>query len=265
MHLVLMPSLTADLRALGVTPGGVVLMHSSYKSVGFVPGGPQAVVQAVLDALGPDGTLVVPTHTSDNTDPADWSRPPVPEDWWEPIRREAPGFDPARTPASRFMGVLAQTVRTWPGARRSDHPHVSFAAVGPQAAGIVAGHRLDDALGEQSPLGAIYRLDGQVLLLGVGHDSNTSMHLAEWRQDDPPRHTAGASIRQADGTGRWVTWQDVDEDESDFDRIGADFETTGAAVVGPVGRATARLMGQRAVVDFATAWIAANRSPAPGA
>ena len=116
----------------------------------------------------------------------------------------------------------------------------------------------------QSPLGAIYRLDGQVLLLGVGHDSNTSMHLAEWRQSHPPRHTAGASVRQADGTSRWVTWEDVDEDESDFDRIGSDFESTGAAVVGPVGQATARLMRQRAVVDFATTWIAANRATPPG-
>jgi aminoglycoside 3-N-acetyltransferase len=265
MHLVLMRSLTADLHALGVLPGGVLLMHSSFKSVGFVPGGPQAVVQAVLDALGPDGTLVVPTHTSGNSDPADWSRPPVPEDWWDQIRQEAPGFDPARTPPSQWMGVLSETVRSWPGARRSTHPHVSFAALGPRAAGIVDHHRLDDALGEESPLGAVYRLDGQVLLLGCGHDSNTSMHLAEWRQPDPPRHTAGASVRQGDGTGRWITWEDVEEDESDFDQIGSDFEATGACAIGPVGRATARLMRQRAVVDFATTWIGVNRVTAPSA
>lgn len=264
MHLVLMRTLTDDLLRLGVAPGGVLLMHSSYRSVGFVPGGPQAVVQAVLDALGPDGTLVVPTHTSDNTDPKDWSRPPVPEDWWEPIRHGAPGFDPARTPASKWMGVLAETVRTWPGARRSDHPHVSFAAAGPHADDIVTGHRLDDALGESSPLGALHRLGAQVLLLGVGHDSNTSMHLAEWRQADPPRHTAGASIRQPDGTARWVTWQDVEEDEDDFAQIGAEFEATGVVRVGSVGRATARLMDQRAVVDFATTWIRVNRAVSAG-
>lgn len=264
MHLVLMRSLTDDLRRLGVAPGGVVLMHSSYRSVGFVPGGPQAVVQAVLDALGPDGTLVVPTHTSDNTDPAGWSRPPVPPDWWEPIRREAPGFDPARTPAGKPMGVLAETVRTWPGAFRSAHPHVSFAAVGPRAGEITAGHRYDDALGDSSPLGAVYRLDGQVLLLGCGHDSNTSLHLAEWRQPDPPRHTAGASIRRGDGPGEWVTWEDVEEDESDFGRLGADLEVAGAVTVASVGRATARLMAQRAVVDFATTWIRERRGVSAG-
>jgi aminoglycoside 3-N-acetyltransferase len=114
-------------------------------------------------------------------------------------------------------------------------------------------------LGERSPLGAVNRLDGKVLLLGCGHDSNTSLHLAEWRQPDPPRHETGASIRQSDGTGRWVTWTDVAEDEGDFELIGADFEATGAATAGPVGDATARLMSQRALVAFATEWIGAHR------
>lgn len=250
-------SLAADLRALGVAPGDVLLLHASRSSVGFVAGGRQAIVQAVLDALGPAGTLVVPTHTSDNTDPASWQNPPVPEPWWPVIREQSPGFDPALTPASRWMGVIAETVRNWPGAVRSNHPQVSFAAVGPRAVDVTAGHRLDDALGEDSPLGAVYRLDGKVLLLGVGHDSNTSLHLAEWRQQEPPRHVTGSAIRQPDGSARWVEWTDVDEDESDFASIGADFEAeTGAAVINTVGNATARLMSQRALVDYATGWLA---------
>jgi aminoglycoside 3-N-acetyltransferase len=252
-------SIAADLRALGVVPGDVVLTHSSYKRLGFVVGGPQAVVQALLDAIGPDGTLVVPTHTPENTDPAGWQHPPVPEKWWDAIRRDAPGFDAARTPASRWMGRLAELVRTWPGAVRSEHPQVSFAALGARAADVAGGHRLDDALGERSPLGAENRLDGKVLLLGCGHDSNTSLHLAEWRQPAPPRHETASAIRQSDGTGRWVTWTDVAEDEGDFERIGAEFDATGAARTGAVGAATARLMPQRALVDFGTAWIAANR------
>jgi len=258
MGLILMRSITADLRALGVTPGGVLLTHSSYRSLGFVPGGPQAVVHALLAALGPDGTLVVPTHTPDNSDPAGWTRPPVPREWWESIRQEAPGFDPARTPAGKFMGVLAETVRAWPGALRSDHPHVSFAAIGRHAAEVVGEHSLPGGLGEESPLGAVYRLDGQVLLLGCGHGNNTSLHLAECRQADPPMHAAGASIRRPDGTAEWVTWQEVDPDESVFEALGADFEKTGGARIGRVGESTARLMSQRAVVDFATGWLASR-------
>src|SRR5687768_2870661 len=105
------------------------MLHSSMHSVGFVAGGAQAVVQALLDVLGPEGTLVVPTHTPENTDPAGWSRPPVPQAWWATIREETPGFDPDRTP-SRWMGRIAETVRCWPGALRSDHPQVSCAAIG---------------------------------------------------------------------------------------------------------------------------------------
>ena len=216
MDFAIRDSLATQLRALGVGPGGVVLMHSSFKSLGFVVGGPQAVVQAVLDARGPDGTSSCRPTPPDNSDPASWSRPPVPEDWWEPIRHEAPGFDPARTPASKWMGALAETVRTWPGARRSAHPQVSFAAVGPRAAEIVEPHRLDDSLGDESPLGAVYRLDGQVLLLGCGHDTNTSLHLAECRQ--PTRRGTPERVHPARRRHRsWVNWEEVEEDESDFE------------------------------------------------
>ncbi len=252
-------SLGADLRALGVRPGDVLLVHSSAHSLGFVAGGPQAIVAALLDVLGPEGTLAVPTHTPENSDPAGWLNPPVPESWWQAIRAQTPGFDPSRTP-SRWMGVIAETVRTWPGAQRSDHPQVSFAAVGPHAASITSGHRLDGALGENSPLGAIYRLNGKVLLLGCGHDSNTSLHLAEWRQKSSPRGVNGASVRRPDGTSQWITWTDVTEDTDDFERLGAAFEESVGLSAGVVGNAAARLMSQRAVVDFATAWIPAHRA-----
>ncbi|HEX4092494.1 MAG TPA: AAC(3) family N-acetyltransferase [Trebonia sp.] len=255
-------SLASDLRALGLAAGDTVLMHSSASSLGFVAGGTQAVVQALLDVLGPAGTLVVPTHTPDNSDPADWSNPPVPESWWATIRSAGPGFDASRTP-SRWMGVIAETVRTWPGAVRSDHPQVSFAALGRHAALITGGHQLADALGESSPLGAIYRLDGKVLLLGCEHDSNTSLHLAEWRQKSPPRAARGASVRRPDGSSEWISWTDVDESTDDFEQIGAAFEVAVGLSVGLVGNAEARLTPQRALVDFATDWMDAHRLVTP--
>jgi aminoglycoside 3-N-acetyltransferase len=261
-------SLSSDLRALGVRPGDVLLVHSSARSLGFVVGGAQAVVQALLDVLGPDGTLVVPAHTSQNSDPARWSNPPVPASWWLAIRDQAPGFDPARTP-SQWMGIIAETTRTWPGALRSNHPQVSFAALGRLAAEITGTHQLDDALGEHSPLGAVYRLGGKVLLLGCGYDSNTSLHLAEWRQESP-RGIQGASVRLPDGSSQWVTWTDVLDSTDDFEELGDDFEagfegTAGPAAglsVGRVAKAPARLMPQRALVDFAQTWMATHRTPA---
>ena len=257
-------SLAGELNALGLAGGNTVLLHSSLRSLGFVAGGPHALVQAFVDALGPAGTLVVPTHTPDNTDPAAWQHPPVPETWWPSIRQNTPGFDPARTP-SRWMGVIAEVVRTWPGAQRSAHPQTSFAALGARANEVVAAHRLDDALGESSPLGAVYRIGGKVLLLGCGYDSNTSLHLAEYRQSCPPRSRTGSSVLSPHGVGRWLTWEDVVTDESDFVRIGSDFEAAGGAIVGSFGNAQARLMSQPALVDFATGWMATHRAGPTGA
>lgn len=243
---------------MGLEAGDVVMLHSSMRSLGFIAGGMQALVQALLDVLGPGGTLVVPTHTPENSDPAGWRNPPVPEAWWPVIREHTPGFDPARTP-TRWVGVVPEVVRGWPGALRSGHPQVSCAAIGWHAEQIVAAHPLEDAHGDGSPLGAINRLDGKVLLLGCGHGSNTSLHLAEARQPSPPRGAASAALLKPDGKRRWATWEEVAVDEDDFEQLGAAFEATGAATIGRVGEATARLMSQRALVDFGTAWIAANR------
>lgn len=132
-------SLADDLGALGLEAGQTVLVHSSLRSLGWVCGGASAVVLAVLDVLGPGGTLVVPTHTSENSDPEQWSRPPVPESWWPIIRDHMPGFDPGVTP-SWHMGAIAEQVRTWPTAQRSAHPQTSFAAVGARADVVVEGH-----------------------------------------------------------------------------------------------------------------------------
>ena len=119
--------IAADLGRLGVRPGSVLVVHSSLSALGWVCGRAQAVVEGLIDALGADGTLVVPAHTSGNCDPATWSNPPVPEDWWPVIRAEMPAFDPRVTPTD-YMGAIAEVARTWPGALRSAHPQVSFAS-----------------------------------------------------------------------------------------------------------------------------------------
>jgi aminoglycoside 3-N-acetyltransferase len=250
--------IAAGLRALGVRPGSVLLVHASLSALGWVVGGAPAVAAALRDALGPDGTLVVPAHTGGNSDPAGWQAPPVPEPWWPVIRAHMPAFDPAVTP-TLGIGILPEVVRTWPGALRSDHPQDSFAAVGPAAAEITAGHALDSGFGERSPLARIEALDGDVLLLGAGHGSNSSLHLAEHRVPDPPRERVGAAVMTPEGR-RWVEWEDVVGDEEDFDALGAAFDATGAVAIGPVGRGEARLMRMRDLVAFGVAWMVEHRA-----
>ncbi|HET7333570.1 MAG TPA: AAC(3) family N-acetyltransferase, partial [Rhizomicrobium sp.] len=120
------PSLAAQLRGFGVEPGGTMIVHSSLRSLGWVCGGAQAVIEALLDALEPQGTLVMPSQSGGLSDPANWKNPPVPQEWWQTIRDTMPVYDPARTP-TREMGAIAELFRTWPGVIRSAHPANSFA------------------------------------------------------------------------------------------------------------------------------------------
>ena len=253
-------SLLADLRLLGVGSGMTLLVHSSLSSLGWVSGGPVAMVQALAGFVGPDGTLVMPTHSADLSDPARWRHPPVPESWWETIRRTMPAYDPDLTP-SRKMGAIPECFRKKPGALRSPHPVLSFAAWGARAAAVAEEHPLDNPLGEHSPLARVYDLDGWVLLLGVGHGSNTSLHLAEYRAEyrgkRSIRHGAPMTV---EGRRRWMEFEDIDESALDFPQIGEDFaRDTKLTRRGNVACATALLCPQRPLVDYAVQWMETNR------
>jgi aminoglycoside 3-N-acetyltransferase len=246
-------TLAAQLRALGIEPGEILLLHSSLSSLGWVCGGPVAVVRGLLDVLGPRGTLVVPTQSGDLSDPAVWSNPPVPREWWETIRATMPVYDPLITP-SLGVGVIPETVRTWPGALRSAHPQTSFAALGARAAEIVEGHAPDCRLGERSPLARLEALDARVLLLGAGYGTCTAFHLAEYRIPSP-------SVRVGrPGPAGWEVVTEVSISSDRFDELGHDFERDRPVVRGKAGAAEVRLFRVADAVAYAERWLGLHRS-----
>jgi aminoglycoside 3-N-acetyltransferase len=252
-------SLLRDLRTLGVSEGDVVIAHVAMSKLGWVVGGAQAVVEALLAAVGPDGTLVMPTQSGHLSDPARWQAPPVPDAWIDVIRRDMPLFDAALTP-TRAMGQVVDSFRGHPGAVRSHHPTTSFAACGPMASALMVDHPLTPGLGEGSPLSRLYDADAQVLLLGVDHGNDTSLHLAEHRATWPGKRTyVDGAAMLVDGIKGWVSYEDLDLDDGDFAAIGDAFAATGGESEGPVGTGRGRRCRQRAIVDFAVSHITANR------
>jgi len=253
-------AIASGLRDLGVAAGDVVLVHASLSAFGWVAGGAPAVVDALQSVVTETGTVVMPTHSPGNMEPSNMEHPPVPEDWYETVREETPPYRPDVTP-TQGMGAVAECFRSSPGVVRSDHPQHSFAAWGADADAVTDDHSLSHSLGEGSPLARVYDLDGDVLLLGTTHATNTSIHLAEYRADlDLGERETGSRVL-VDGDAEWVEYVDLDFDDGDFPECGAAFERErpGAVDATTIGAADVKRVSQRALVDHAVDWLEANR------
>jgi len=152
--------LLADLRALGVREGSALMVHVRMSALGWVIGGSGTVVSALLEALGPEGTLMAY---------ASWQEHVYHAGEWPPEHRDAylaepPVFDPATAEAARDHGRIPERVRTWPGAERSVHPEASMVAIGRLARELTADHPQDDGYGPDSPLGRLVAWGGDVEL-----------------------------------------------------------------------------------------------------
>lgn len=174
-----------------------------------------------------------------------------------------PAYRPDLTP-TRNMGVISETFRKQNGGLRSVHPHVSFCAFGAHAEKITNNHSLAFGMGEESPLSKAYDLNGHVLLLGVGHERNSSLHLAEYRATYPTKRIVQESVPICtSGVRTWTTFENIDLDASDFERIGNTFVNSDAGNMthhGKIGLADCQLMPQREIVDFTVNWIEVHRA-----
>jgi aminoglycoside N3'-acetyltransferase len=216
-----------QLRALGVEPGGILLVHTSFRAVRPVEGGPVGLIEALRIALGPEGTLVMPSWTGDDDAP----------------------FDRVTTPAAGDLGATADLFWRLPGVVRSDHPF-ACAAIGPHADEIVKTELPLPPHTPGSPVGRVHDLDGQVLLLGVGHDADTSLHVAELLAGVPYGIARHCTVTR-DGRAVRVDYRENDHCCQRFALADDWLRRRGLQREGAVGQATARLFRARDVVRLA--------------
>jgi aminoglycoside 3-N-acetyltransferase len=227
--------LQADLLALGMRPGGVLIVHSSLRALGPVPGGAQAVIEALLAALGPEGTLLMPALT------------------YERVTRAHPFFDVRNTPSN--VGIIPETFRQRVATKRSLHPTHSVCAVGPLASALLAPHIEDSTpCGPHSPFHNLPKYNGQILMLGCGLEPNTSMHAIEELIEPPylySQPTAYTLVRE-DGTDfvKTYTPHGFDGWEQRYERA-QDVLPASALKRGPVLQAEAWLIESAALWEHA--------------
>lgn len=257
--IVLKQDILAALKEAGVDKGQTIMVHTSLSSLGFVCGGAQTVIEALLESVGADGTIMMPTQSWKNLDPTAGVHWEEPEEWWQTIRDNWPAYNKDITPTNT-MGAVAEMFRKWPGTLRSDHPARSVAANGKNADYLTKDHSLSNIFGEGSPLGKLYELDGYVLLIGVGYDKNTSLHLADVRAEYPGKHdNMEYSAIMEKGERVWKGYSTLFVDGEDFDEIGEDFEKEHSVQRVSLGNGMIAFMKQRELVDFAVNWIEHNR------
>jgi aminoglycoside N3'-acetyltransferase len=224
-----------QLRALGVNKTAVLLVHTSFRAIRPVEGGPLGLIEAIRDVLGPSGTLVMPSFAGDDNKL----------------------FDPETTPASPDLGIVADMFWRLPGVQRSNHCH-AFAAIGPYARVITCDPLPLPPHIPASPAGRVHDLDGQVLLLGAGHDADTMLHLAELMVGVPYRVPKHCTVAQ-DGRAVRIDYEENDHCCERFSLADGWLRQNGLQSEARVGHAHARLARARDIVKAAVENLTRDR------
>lgn len=243
--------LLALLKRLKVQKGDTIIMHVALSSFGFLIGGEQSLIQTIIDYIGEEGTLVMPSQTVNISNPKSWEYPPVPEEWQDDIRDSIYPYDPGKTPVDDMLGVVARYFSTYKGTKRSSHPLYSFCAYGRKADEIISKHDYNFGFGTDSPLGKLYDLNAKVLMIGTDCDSNTSIHLAENFLDREVIYESAPVI--VENEKKWIEFKNIELDiYDDFPIIEEEFKKKYANTINTekLYNGEAMYFSMRECVDF---------------
>ncbi len=235
-------AITAQLRDLGLRRGGLVMVHASLRAIGEVEGRADGLIDALLEALGHSGTVLM-VLGADADDP----------------------FDAESTEVDvEDLGMLAEVFRLRAGPQVSDHAAARFAALGPLAPALLCDPPLHDYYGPRSTLERFVERGGSVLRLGADVDTVTLTHHAEYLAAVPNKRRTRMRYLRADIGEQWIEGlDDLDGirewDHGDyFSQVLLDFIAEGGPRTGPVGDCTAELFGAQPFVQFAVRWMEAH-------
>jgi aminoglycoside 3-N-acetyltransferase len=253
-------SLATDAAALGLAHGDIVMVHAAFGRIGPVLGGPDSLVDAVLDVIGTSGTLV---------SYQDWE---LGVDVWnddgsvqQSLRAHVPPYDPATSRPARDHGIVASTIRSRPGVRTSANPGAAVSALGFRADELTRDHPMDDGYGVGTPLARIVAAGGEVLMVGAPLDTMTVLHHAEAIADIPGKRRVRIEYPLVGDDGstvwRWVEEFDTSRpvvdglDDDYFATVVDDFLATGSSRRGRIGDADSVLVDAREITEFAVDWL----------
>lgn len=244
--------LVRQLQSLGIQKGMLVLVNADTKRLGYLVGGPQILVEALIEVVGYEGTIVMPTFTPQMADPA-CQKKRVNRTYWDEVRKNALPFDRKLSNPVQCDQLIHQFLRN-DGVTRSYHPLYSFAAWGKYAKLICDKHPLHFGLSQDSPLGKISELNGYALLLGCDYDSCTMFHLARYNGEQLPIKVVSAPIENNKHL-YWKDMLDLDLEIKNFSEVGEVMEERNIVRTTYLGTGKCRLFSAREAVTFATAYF----------
>lgn len=253
-------ALGADLRALGLNPGDTVMVHASVSRIGRLLGGPDALIGAIAEVIGPAGTLLAYADWDAGYEALVDGEGRVPDAW----RMHVPPFDAETSRAARENGVLPEFLRSTPGTLRSGNPGASIVARGAGAAWYTADHPLDYGYGAGSPFAKLVQAEGRVLMLGAPLETMTLLHHAEHLARLPGKRVKRCEVPLVETDG--VAWRIIEEfdtsepvvagmPEDAFATIVEAFLAAGRGKRGRIGGAESVLVEAAAITAFAVKWM----------